>query len=300
MFKHLLVPLDGSQLAERALTAAGHLSKAMGSRVTLLHIVERDAPREIHGEKHLTAADDARKYLQAAAERFFPDPARIERVVELEESSGVARRIQEHALVSGADLIVMCTHGRSGLRHLLAGSNAQQVIASGNTPVLQVRPQKEGEQVFSLRRVLVPLDGKAEHEPAPDTLVLLARTFDSELHILRVVPTRQTLRGDSAVAARIAPGAAAALLDLSLEEAEEYLRRYIDALRKQGVAATGSIERGDAANAILAMARRGGIDIIVVATHRKVGADAFWSGSVAARITTRSPVPVLLIPVGEG
>ena len=151
--------------------------------------------------------------------------------------------------------------------------------------------------MFSLRRVLIPLDGKAEHEPGLETLVLLARTFGSELRILMVVPTRQTLRGDSAVAARIAPGAAAALLDLSLKEAEEYLRRYIDALLKQGLAVTGSIERGDAANAILGMAERGGMDLIIVATHRKVGADAFWSGSVAARITNRSPVPVLLIPV---
>jgi len=299
MFKHLLVPLDGSQMAERALPAACHLSKAMGSRVTLLHIVERDAPHEIHGEKHLTAADDAREYLQDMVVRLFPGPALIDRVVELEESSGIARRIQEYASVSGADLIVMCTHGRSGLRHLFAGSNAQQVIASGNTAVLQIRPQKGGEQVFSLRRVLVPLDGKAEHEPGLEASVRLARTFSSELQILMVVPTRQTLRGDSAVAAKISPRAAAALLDLSLKEAEEYLQRRIDVLHKEGLPVAGSIERGDAADEILRMAKRGGMDLIIVATHRKVGADAFWSGSVAAKITNRSPVPVLLIPVSD-
>jgi nucleotide-binding universal stress UspA family protein len=299
MFKHLLVPLDGSRLAERALSAACQLAEAMGSRVTLLHIVERDAPHEIHGEKHLTAADDARKYLQETAARRFPDHTRIDRVVESGESSGVARRIQEYASVSGADLIVMCTHGRSGLRHLFAGSNAQQVIASGRIPVLQVRPQGGGERVFSLRRLLVPLDGKAEHEPGMEASALLARTFKSELHILIVVPTRQTLRGDSAVAAKISPRAAAALLDLSLKEAEDYLRHRIEILREEGLPVAGSIERGDAAEAILRVAERGGVDLIILATHRKVGADAFWSGSVAARVTNRSHVPVLLIPVND-
>ena len=61
MFKHLLVPLDGSPLAEAALPAAAYLAQKLGASVTLLHVIEQDAPQEIHGERHLTDPDEAQR-----------------------------------------------------------------------------------------------------------------------------------------------------------------------------------------------------------------------------------------------
>jgi nucleotide-binding universal stress UspA family protein len=59
MFEHLLVPLDGSRLAEAALPAAATLSKTLGARVTLIHVIERGAPQEIHGQQHLSDPAEA-------------------------------------------------------------------------------------------------------------------------------------------------------------------------------------------------------------------------------------------------
>ena len=72
MFKHILVPLDGSGLAESALPAAVALATALDSRVTLIHIIEAGASPSIHGERHLTDTTEAQDYLEETGRRAFP------------------------------------------------------------------------------------------------------------------------------------------------------------------------------------------------------------------------------------
>ncbi len=299
MYKHLLVPLDGSRLAETALPAAFFLARKLGSRVTLLHVVERRAPGEIHGERHLTAPGEASHYLRDAAAGGLREGLHIDVQVEAEKPSGVARNIVDFAMGSNADLIVMCTHGRSGLRHLLLGSNAQQVIACGCIPVLQVRPSESGAAGIQPGITLVPLDRQPEHEAGLAAAKELARAFESGLHLLVVIPTVQTLRGEKAAAALLSPGATAAVLDMSIHGTQEYLNVLLAGLRDEGYAASGEIQRGDPAGAIERVAKRINAALIVVGTHRRTGTDAFWAGSVAPKVSGRSRVPVLLIPVGE-
>jgi nucleotide-binding universal stress UspA family protein len=110
VFKHLLVPLDGSRLAEAALPAA-YLAQKLDATVTLLHIIEHDAPEEIHHEHHLTDPDSAYAYLAEIAERAFPPGLRVERHIHDTAVDDVARSLVEHTgeLVT-PDLIVMCQH----------------------------------------------------------------------------------------------------------------------------------------------------------------------------------------------
>ena len=298
MFKNLLVPLDGSRLAETSLPVAAYLARSLNARATLLHIVERDAPEEIHGEKHLKTPAEAQKYLDQVSSAFLRG-LQVDWHIENGEASGVARLVQEYAVAAKTDLIVMCTHGRSGFRHLILGSNAQQVAAIGTIPVLQVRPTENAGQAYACRKILAPLDGKAPHEQGLKVSVALARALAADLHILGVVPTPWTLGGEGAAAARLSPRTASAMLDIQLGEIEDYQHRRLAELQKEGVRATTGIERGDPADAILRAAKRIQVDLIVVATHRKAGTDAFWSGSVAPKVAKRSPVPVLLIPLGE-
>jgi nucleotide-binding universal stress UspA family protein len=71
MFKHILVPLDGSRLAESVLPAANYIAQKMHATITLIHVIEKNAPEEIHGERHLTNAEDANRYLGDIAASFF-------------------------------------------------------------------------------------------------------------------------------------------------------------------------------------------------------------------------------------
>ncbi len=298
MFKHLLVPLDGSRLAETALPTAGYLAGTLHSRLTLFHVVESDAPEEIHGERHLKSPAEARKYLSELSSMFSPQ-LQVDWHIENGKSRTVARCVQECAVSVKADSIVMCTHGRSGFRHLLLGSNAQQVAAFGTIPVLQVRPTRKAAREYSCRRIIAPLDGMAQHERGFEVSATLARAFGAELHIVSVVPTVRTLGGEGAAAARLSPRTVSAILDMVSKDLHVYQQPRLAEVREMGVRAEASIERGDPADIILHTARRTKADMIVLATHRKAGADAFWSGSVAPKIANRSPSPVLLVPIAD-
>ncbi len=76
MFKHLLVPLDGSKLAESALPVAAWLAKTLKAPITLLHVIEQDAPEEVHRDRHLTNSDEAEAYLAKLPNPNFPKMSR--------------------------------------------------------------------------------------------------------------------------------------------------------------------------------------------------------------------------------
>jgi hypothetical protein len=100
MYKHLLVPLDGSRLAETVFPAVAYLAEKLAARVTLLHVVERDAPETIHGQRHLTEAREAGMYLDEAARLALPSSIVAARHVVAAGEGGVARSIVQYAAES--------------------------------------------------------------------------------------------------------------------------------------------------------------------------------------------------------
>jgi nucleotide-binding universal stress UspA family protein len=298
MFEHLLVPLDGSRLAEAALPAAATLSEALDAQVTLIHVIERGAPPEIHGEQHLSDPTKASAYLGEVAARAFSAGVHVEQHVHTAEVNDVARSIVEHAGELGPDLVVMCTHGRGGVRTWLLGSIAQQVIALGATPVLLI--QSDGVAAtpdFACRRLLVPLDGNPDHEQGLVVASALAQACIADLHLLMVVPTLGALVGEHGASARLLPTATSAWLDISAESAGVHLHQKVIDLQALGLRATAEVCRGDPAGAIVRTAKGMEADLVVMGTHGKRGMDAFWSGSVAAQVCSRVRVPLLLVPV---
>jgi nucleotide-binding universal stress UspA family protein len=306
MFTHLVVPLDGSHLAEAALPAAAYLAQKLGATVTLLHVIEHAAPAEVHGECHLTKPAEALAYLDEVAHRAFPADVPVASHVHTSEITDVAHSIVEHVAELKPDLIVMCTHGRGGLRDLLFGSIAQQVVALGTTPVLLIRPtpplsppRAGGMVPFACHRLLVPLDGTPAHEQGLPAAAELARACAAGLHLVVVVPTLETLSGNQKAAGRLLPLATTAILDLVQQDTEEYLRGHIAQLQAQGLSVTAEIRRGDPTAIIVDTARKAGTDLIVLGTHGKAGMDAFWAGSIAPKVSSHSRLPLLLVPVIE-
>ena len=296
MYKHLLVPLDGSQLAEAPLTAAVYLARTLPARVTLFHAVEKNAPREIHGERHLTGPEQAREYLEEVAARVFPPGIEVSIDVHDDRVKDVARSIAEHAGELDSDLIVMCTHGRGGLRGLMHGRIAQQITGLAAASVLLIHPGVAAT-VFSCKRMLTPLDGNPDHEEGLKIAAGLASVCGAELYLIMAVHTLTTLSGKEAATARMLPRTTHALLDLAEQNAEKYLRARLEALRAEGLPATALVRRGDPVSVIVDSLEQTGADLIVLATHGKTGMDAFWSGSATPNLTTRSAVPLLLVPV---
>jgi nucleotide-binding universal stress UspA family protein len=298
MFKHILIPLDGSLLAEAVLPAGAYLAGVCGSLVTLLHVIERAAPQEVHGERHLRDAAAAGEYLDEVAQSAFPAGMRVERHVHTNGVTDVAAGIALHVGEFEPDMILMCTHGRGGLRGFIFGRIAHRVVKLGSKPVLLIPPHAVGIMPkFSCRRLLVALDGNPAHEDALRVAVTLAQACGAELQLLMVVPTAGTLSGEEAATAVMLPGATAALLDLVEQEAQQYLQRHLISLQEAGVSVTTGVLRGDPVTDIIEAAVQTGTDLIVMATHGKTGIEAFWSGSAASNVATRSMIPLLLVPV---
>jgi nucleotide-binding universal stress UspA family protein len=301
MIRRILVPLDGSQLAEAALPAAASLAGRLGTAVGLVHVLEKHAPRTIHGHPHLAASEPAATYLGRIAASRFPAGARVEIHVHPEEVADVARSIAEHAERKeepGGDLIVMCTHGHGDLRKALLGSLAQQVTALGSTPVLMLQAGAAAAE-FRCRSLLIPLDRRQGHSAALDTGVELAAAYEAAVHVLLIVPTYGTLSGRWVATSRFLPGTTSRMLDLSAAEEQGFLQEQTEALKRRGLTVSAEVRRGDPARSICHVAGKLQMDLIVLSTHGRIGLGAVWEGSVANKVCRCTDIPVLLVPVGR-
>jgi len=301
MFKHILVPMDGSKLAEAALPAARFMAEKLRARVTLFHVVEKDAPSQVHGQKHLTGFEEARRYLLEVRKRWFGDVEDVECHVHETETDLVSESSISHAAELGHDLVVMCSHGKGKALHLLLGSIAQKVIAGVTLPVLITHPDELGEPpAFACRQILVPLDPDPEHEKALPVVKSVARLCSSDLHIATVIPTYDSLPPEEKISARTLPSTASRMLELACRDATEHLDLLVEALRNEGIQAYAHVLRGNPAETIAQAASDARIDLIVLATHGKTGMAAFWTGSVAHGICSRTRCPLLLVPIHRG
>lgn len=297
-FKHVIVPLDGSALAEAAIAPAVLLARRLGCQVTLFHVIEKSAPESVHGERHLRSAEEAQRYLRDVRQAQIPEAMQVNLQVHTDPADDVAQSIVEHAAGVGEELISICTHGRGGLRGWLYGRIPAQILAAGSEPVLLVQPREGGgSKAFECRRLLVPLDGDPAHEAGLHIAIELAQPCAAMLDLLTVVHTRAELPGARGASAMLMPRAANALLDLTVEKAHAYLDGQLQALQARGIRASVNVMRGDPADEIVAVAGESGADVIVMGSHARKGMDAFWAGSVAPRISGRSKYPLLISPI---
>jgi nucleotide-binding universal stress UspA family protein len=300
MYKRLLVPLDGSKLAESILPVAVCLAKSLRAGISLIHIIEKNAPSEVHGEKHLHDVPTAEAYLKDISERWFSDVADLNTHVHSEEVADVAKSILQHVDESHSDLTLMCTHGRTGAMQFLYGSIAQQIAAAA-VPVLFIRAVEDSSNTdFTLRRLLVPLDGDPEHEQGLAIATELAIVCKASIHLLTVVPTISGVSGGWTQSVRLQPSTTDRMLRMEVEETEEYLRSHQQKLEGKSVSTTIDVRRGDPADELVRDSVSLEVDLVVLGTHGTVGAEAFWTGSVAAKVARKTVAPVLLVPARPG
>ncbi len=210
----------------------------------------------------------------------------------------VARSIVDHSSDEiQPDLIILCSHGNSGMHDLFFGNIAQEVAAASGTPVLLIKPDESMPLPFQLQHILVPLDNESVHDKALPTAESLAKAYEAELNLLCVIPTLGTLSGEQAAVSNMLPATATAYLDIAEEIAQEHFQGHLDAFKKKHIPATAEIARGDPAPVIAKTAEKISADLILFGTHGRAGLDAFWNRSVAASVARRTQIPLLLLPL---
>jgi nucleotide-binding universal stress UspA family protein len=206
--------------------------------------------------------------------------------------------IRERVSTIGADLIVMTSHGRTGLSRTWLGSVAHEILRGSPAPVLMLRPndrrklRRFGEKLF--KKVLVTLDGSPLAESILEPATDLARAFDARLILLRVVEPVPLVLPEVTLPASYLPrdeSATAALVERATHELADVARRIVES----GIARVEShvVVAERVANAIVEFARGMSPSVIAMSTHGR-GASRLFLGSVADKVLRASNVPMLV------
>jgi nucleotide-binding universal stress UspA family protein len=300
MFKHLLIPLDGSRMAESVLPVASFFARRMRATVTLIHVIEENAPSRAHGESHLKTAEKALQYLNGVSKEAFPKGIKVSCHVHAAPVKKVAKSIVEHEEEFSHDLILMCTHGHGHAHRLFFGSIAQKVIGLGTKPVLLVPPRKGGRTAeFDCRLILIPLDDNPEHGTSLQTAKATAVLFKASIHLLTVVRSSSTISGKWVGIGKFLPGTLFKMREMVVQNAGDQLNRIQSQWKKAGIPASTQVAKGEPSRVIVDTAQQIHADLIILGTHGRSGLNAFWAGSVVNEVCSLSRIPLLLMPVKD-
>ncbi|MBI3967484.1 MAG: universal stress protein [Chloroflexi bacterium] len=286
MFEKILVPLDGTPEAAVALPPVQAIVKLTHGRLTLLRIV----PPPLASGKMLLEAET---YLARVAEELASGATPTSTMV---RTGDAAEEILTEVDEQEIDLVVMATHGRSGLSRALIGSVAQQVLAKSSVPVLLIRPG--GHRMTGIETILVPVDGTPGGALALGAALGLARVASAKLVLLEVAsPIPISAYGGLAGldgGFYIDPS----WDDEALRSAQLYVDGLAEKLRRSGIAAEGRAALGPVTETIAQTGDAVGANLIVMSTHALTGPARTILGSVADAVVRTGQRPVLLIRRG--
>jgi nucleotide-binding universal stress UspA family protein len=299
MVHRIMVPLDGSTLAESALPTAFHLARRDAATVQLVMVQESPlaivraggAPvRDPGFDQELRR--EARRYLEVLLGRIDAnDRARAGTTL---LDGPIAESLGARARDTAIDLVVMTTHARGGVSRAWLGSVADGLVRRSPAPVLLLRPRdaegRRDEDSIGFRRVLLPLDGSAPGDQMVEHAIDMAGIEGVQYMLLRVIapsesPVRAALphRGETP-SSRTQHATVEALLDSKA-----------DALRARGLAVKAQVVIDDsAARGILSYAVESNADLVAMTTRSRGGVERMLLGSVADRVLRSSDRPLLL------
>ena len=316
MYNRILVPLDGSKLAQQALPYARAWASAKSAKVELLEVI---APLEEFAKPEV---DDYAAVGAGTLGDPWPVPHEWSLIAEhfrnkawlqladsaamlgegVEVSSKVLEGDAAEAIITEADrwpetLIAMATHGRSGIGRWLLGSVTDKVVRHGNHPtlVIRARDDAEGSPAATIGEVILPLDGSATAEAAIPHAVEMAKVLGVGVSLVRAVsPMPHTHAFVDYL-----PDGYQPTIGKALDDAEGYLESRANGIREQGVANVRAYAMlGGAGSIITDAARRSGDALVVMATHGRSGVGRWALGSVTDRVVRHSRGPVLVVRPG--
>jgi nucleotide-binding universal stress UspA family protein len=285
----ILVPLDGSRLAEAALAAAASVAQTLRARLLLLHVLERDAPTRVHGEEHLTTVDEAKRYLDGHAVRLRGGGIRVEVDVHERPVADVAAALDVHAHELDADLIAMCAHGRTNPLDRALGTIAEQILRGGSIPILLRTVRRPQADEFRLRNVLVAIDFDHDVDAALDAARTFARPYGVSITLLTAAEPA------SPAASRLLPSATALARELDQAEDERRLDALVERLRSESFDVTAIVAPEEPSDAIAAAAKSLPAALIVLVSDVHGGLASWYDPSTVQRLLGVPDLTFLLI-----
>lgn len=265
MFRKILVPLDGSELAEKVLPFVQGLASNFASEIHLVFVSEAS-------EEWGRVIDS---YLKGLASRLGASETKVRWAVLFGRP---AEELLDYCVTHRVDLIAMASHGRSGISRWAVGSVTDKIVRGAAVPVLVCpagsSPEKAGAARL-LRRLLLPLDGSKLAEGAIPVVTQLAQKLGAEVVLLSVV--EQVNQED---------------------KAQKYLARICKRFQRKKIKATIEVKAGVPAQQILESAGANDVDLVALSTHGRGGVSRWLLGSVADKLVRTAPCAVLLTRAG--
>ena len=291
--KDILVPLDGSAVAEAALPYAEHLAKAMHVPVRLITAVQIVLEQLLMRREEIDGLNTQRR---EQAEVYLPKTVTDlhGRGIDVSGSVAVGDPVKQILFAAGdGTMIVMATHGLGGVERLLVGSVADKVMRMSQQPTLLVRPSTETAvaKPLELRRLMLPLDGSELSEAALTPAGELAVALGATVTLVRVEPWVSTY---------LAPTVYMPDLGKWEADAAAMARGYLEQMQRHlpaGVRTEMVVLRGPAEPMLEKFVAEHSIDLVVMTTHARGGLPRFVLGSTADGLV-HAGSPTLLIHPG--
>ena len=307
MYKKMLVPLDGSELAEMVFTYAKELAGRLDIDVILLHVNSPAAHGFVpmHRAYIMQAADIVRRQAQEVRERagIQPEGKQVEVRGELVVGHPVDE-ILRYSEENDIDLTLMATHGRSGVRRWAIGSVADKVMRASKAPVWLVRagiPDETTYDKWPKITILAPLDGSELAESALPYVEALAKQLGTKLVdvvLLRVCepPAIPSYYGPELSEVPLNWGNYPQQDMVKIKQvASEYLAGIEKRLKDSNISVRSEVLEGKATDAITDYANNNPSSVIAMATHGRAGLSRWVYGSVTEYVVLGVSNPVLLI-----
>lgn len=279
----VLFATDRSACAERARAFAERLAERHDADLHILYVAPDEAgvPLEDFELDPAEIAQDLRLPIPPRPEPREPQRLEVER-----RAAAPALGILAYAREVEADVIVMGTHGRRGVRRLVLGSVAAEVLRGASCPVLTVGP--ECDEAAEVRRILVPVDFSEHSQRALAHAKEIAGLFGARLDVLHVIEE---------VALPDAYGYQ--LIPIALGQVQARSREVLERLLQQApgpeVPASIEVRPGYPALTIADYAAETGADLIVLSSHGRTGLRRLLIGSVAEQVLRLAPCPVFVV-----
>ncbi len=284
MYDRILFPTDGSDVASAALEYALDVASTHNATLHVLNVADTTikSVTNVRGEVVDALEEEGERIVAAAAERA--NDRNVSVVTEVLQGRP-HEAIVDYARTCDADLVVMPTHGRSGIQRYLLGSVTERVVNTSDVPVLTVTPDEDARLTYPPWDVLVPTDGSPGADRAVAEGITLAKGTDATLHLLHVVET-----------ASLGPDVRSAMKGGELEErGTEILDAAAERAREASVDdVTTALASGRAYREILSYVKENDVDVVALGTHGETDFSRYALGGVSAKLIRTSPVPVLL------
>ncbi len=265
-FKRLVVPLNGTSLAEQVLATSRSFARSFDAEIELIAVQSRDS-----------ADEDQSEYLEMVCNLITADGLNADYTI---RSGDTATEIDKYAVERNADLIIMTTRGKFSVEDIISESVAKRVIKKTLTPTLLIRPTDSWRTRRSkFKRILVALDGSEAAEAVLPYIRTFAAKFDSKVLLFSVPEGSESEDYGATI--------------------QQYLDQIAGILREEGFDIKTLVTGSGPARTIVALSKEEKVDLIMMASHGRGGTkrENIHLGSVPDKVVQETPCPVFIVPL---